>query len=155
MVKKAFILLVILMTATLVLALSDLAGATSGLTKLYPPGPVNSGEALQVWKATLTTDTAGNATLQPTQDLYGKLFSIAVMHNETLTGNLTLNVTSEYPYSELIQSYNMTSWANSTVYPRNSTFMYPLAGDLKLNLNNISSTGGDEKNFFAILTLEV
>jgi hypothetical protein len=147
MVKKAFILLLILLLTV------QLAGATSGLTKLYPPGPVNSGESLQVWKVTLTADALGALTYEPTQDFYGKLYSVQVMHGNSLTGTETLAITTEYPYSVSLLSYNVVS-GNATSFPRSSTIMYPLAGALKFTLTNTSSTGANSANFYAILTLE-
>jgi hypothetical protein len=125
--------------------------------KLYPPGPVNSGESLQVWKVTLTTDAAGNATFEPAQDLYGKLYSIQVMETNSITGTYTLTVTSEYPYSMTVLSYDL-SGGNSTQTPRSSTLLYPLAGDVKFTIartTGAGNTGGNSSDFFAILTLEV
>jgi hypothetical protein len=149
MVKRLFMLMLFLMLAT-----ASLGDASNYVQKMYPPSVAFSGEDMQIWKVGLTTDASGAATFSPGQSFYGKLYSIQVMHGNNLSGTETLAITSEYPYRLALLSYNVSA-GNTTQFPRSSTLLYPLAGQLKFTLTNTSSTGANSTDFFAILTMEV
>ncbi len=124
----------------------------SEVTKLYPFTVVDGSTPLQVWQVTITSDDEGNASYQA--PFYGKLYSMQVEHNNTLTGTKNLTVSSERPYSLVLQTYNLSA-GNATLFPRSGGSMYPLCGPVNFTLINTSGLGGLDADYTLILTLGV
>jgi len=136
----------------LVLALGMSMAMASEVTKLYPFTVVDGSTPLQVWQVTLTTDDEGNASYQA--PFYGKLYSMQAEHDNALTGTKNLTVSSERPYSLLLQTYNLTA-GNATLFPRSGGNMYPLCGPVLFTVTNASGLGGLDTDYRLILTLGV
>ncbi len=122
----------------------------SEVTKLYPFTVVDGSTPLQAWQVTLTSDDEGNASYQAS--FYGKLYSLQVSHNNGLTGTKNLTVSSQRPYRQILQTYNLTA-GNATLFPRSSGNMHPLCGPVNFTLTNVSGQGGLGADYKIILML--
>jgi len=135
------------------LALTMVGAAIASETiKLYPFTVVDGSTSLQAWQVTLSSDSDGNATYNPS--FHGKLYSIQIEHNNTIAGLKNLTITSERPYSLLMQNYNLST-GNATLFPRSGSNMYPLFGPVNFTLTNVSGSGGANADYNFILALGV
>jgi len=126
--------------------------AASEITKLYPFTVVDSSTPLRVWQVTLSTDSDGNATYE--SPLYGKLYSLQIEHNNTITGLKNLTISSRRFYNLPLQSYNLTA-GNATLFPRSGANMYPLCGQVNFTCTNTSGSGGADVNYNILLMIGV